>query len=139
MRLYETGFLISPNVSEEDADVLIQQMADVVSQKNGKMVKLEKWGKRRMAYQIGKYGEAYYVFFHYDGGPDIPLELGRRFRQMDTILRHLTLMKETQQNVRKRKKMAGRGRTKDAVEEPSDAAAGKESVVTPETKKGEEA
>lgn len=139
MRLYETGFLISPNVSEEDADVLIQQMADVVSQKNGKMVKLEKWGKRRMAYQIGKYGEAYYVFFHYDGGPDIPLELGRRFRQMDTILRHLTLMKETQQNVRKRKKMAGRGRTKDAVEEPADATAGKESVVTPETKKREEA
>ena len=139
MRLYETGFLISPNVSEEDADVLIQQMADVVSQKNGKMVKLEKWGKRRMAYQIGKYGEAYYVFFHYDGGPDIPLELGRRFRQMDTILRHLTLMKETQQNVRKRKKAAGRGRTKDAVEEPADATAGKESVVTPETKKLEEA
>jgi small subunit ribosomal protein S6 len=139
MRLYETGFLISPNVSEEDADVLIQQMADVVSQKNGKMVKLEKWGKRRMAYQIGKYGEAYYVFFHYDGGPDIPLELGRRFRQMDTILRHLTLMKETQQNVRKRKKMAGRGRTKDAVEESADATAGKESVVTPETKKREEA
>jgi small subunit ribosomal protein S6 len=139
MRLYETGFLISPNVSEEDADVLIQQMADVVSQKNGKMVKLEKWGKRRMAYQIGKYGEAYYVFFHYDGGSDIPLELGRRFRQMDTILRHLTLMKETQQNVRKRKKAAGRGRTKDAVEEPADATAGKESVVTPETKKLEEA
>lgn len=139
MRLYETGFLISPNVSEEDADVLIQQMADVVSQKNGKMVKLEKWGKRRMAYQIGKYGEAYYVFFHYDGGPDIPLELGRRFRQMDTILRHLTLLKETQQNVRKRKKATGRGRTKDAVEEPADAPAGKESVVTPETKKLEEA
>ncbi len=139
MRLYETGFLISPNVSEEDADVLIQQMAEVVSQKNGKMVKLEKWGKRRMAYAIGKYGEAYYVFFHYDGGPDIPLELGRRFRQMDTILRHLTLVKETQTNVRKRKKAAGRGRPKDVIEEPAEAMAGKESIVTPETKKHEEA
>ena len=115
MRLYETGFLISPNVTEDEAESLIQQMADVVTQKNGKMAKVEKWGKRRMAYQIGKFGEAYYVFFHYDGGPDIPLELGRRFRQMDTVLRYLTLVKETQQNIRKKKKAAGRRRAKDAA------------------------
>ena len=121
MRLYETGFLISPNVTEEEADILIQQMADIITQKNGKMAKLEKWGKRRMAYQISKFGEAYYVFFHYDGGPDIPLELGRRFRQMDTILRYLTLVKETQQNVRKKKK--AKGREAGEAEEPTAAAA----------------
>jgi small subunit ribosomal protein S6 len=115
MRLYETGFLISPNVTEDEAESLIQQMADVVTQKNGKMAKVEKWGKRRMAYQIGKFGEAYYVFFHYDGGPDIPLELGRRFRQLDTILRYLTLVKETQQNIRKKKKAADRRRVKEAA------------------------
>jgi len=140
MRLYETGFLISPNATEEETDVLIQQMAGVVSQKNGKMVKLDKWGKRRLAYQIGKYGEAYYVFFHYEGGPDIPLELGRRFRQMDTILRYLTLVKETRQNVRKKKKAAGRGRAKEAVfEEPAEDSRAKEEGVTPGAKKREEA
>lgn len=137
MRLYETGFLISPNVTEEEADILIQQMADIVTQKNGKMAKLEKWGKRRMAYQIGKFGEAYYVFFHYDGGPDIPLEFGRRFRQMDTILRYLTLVKETQQNVRKKKKAADRRRAKEtAAGEPTEPAA---EGGTPEPRKREEA
>ncbi|MDP2913946.1 MAG: 30S ribosomal protein S6 [Candidatus Aminicenantes bacterium] len=137
MRLYETGFLISPNVTEEEADILIQQMADIVTQKNGKMAKLEKWGKRRMAYQIGKFGEAYYVFFHYDGGPDIPLELGRRFRQMDTILRYLTLVKETQQNVRKKKKAVDRRRAKEtAAGEPTEPAA---EGGTPEPRKREEA
>lgn len=124
MRLYETGFLISPNVTEDEAESLIQQMADVVTQKNGKMVKVEKWGKRRMAYQIGKFGEAIYVFFHYDGGPDIPLELGRRFRQLDTILRYLTLVKETQVNIRKKKKAADRRRAKEAAAaEPAEAGA----------------
>ena len=137
MRLYETGFLISPNVTEEEADILIQQMADVVTQKNGKMAKLEKWGKRRMAYQIGKFGEAYYVFLHYDGGPDIPLELGRRFRQMDTILRYLTLAKETQVNVRKKKKAADRRRVKEAAAgEPAEPAA---ESGAPEPRKREEA
>jgi small subunit ribosomal protein S6 len=137
MRLYETGFLISPNVTEEEADILIQQMADIITQKNGKMAKLEKWGKRRMAYQIGKFGEAYYVFFHYDGGPDIPLELGLRFRQMDTILRYLTLVKETQVNVRKKKKAVDRRRAKEAA--AAETTAGPAESGAPEPRKIEEA
>jgi small subunit ribosomal protein S6 len=139
MRLYETGFLISPNVTEEEADILIQQMADIITQKNGKMAKLEKWGKRRLAYQISKFGEAYYVFFHYDGGPDIPLELGRRFRQMDTILRYLTLVKETQPNVRKKKKAADRRRAKEAAAGETADVAGPAESGAPEPRKREEA
>jgi len=123
MRLYETGFLIAPNITEEDAEGLVQQMADVVSQKSGKMIRIEKWGKRRTAYTLKKFNEAFYVFFHYEANPDIPTELARRFRQMDTVLRYLTLIKETQQNVRKKKKAGGR-RAKDAAfEEPAEAAA----------------
>jgi len=117
MRLYETGFLVSPSLTEEEAEVIVQQMAEVVSQKNGKMLKQEKWGKRRMAYPIKKFGEAYYIFLHYEGGPEIPQELGRRFRQMDTILRYLTLNKETQVNVRKKKKVDKRVKAKDASTE----------------------
>jgi len=123
MRLYETGFLIAPNITEEEAEAIVQQMAEVVSQKSGKMIRVEKWGKRRTAYTMKKFNEAFYVFFHYEANPDVPAELARRFRQMDTVLRYLTLIKETQQNVRKKKKAGGR-RTKDAAfEEPAEAAA----------------
>jgi len=105
MQLYETGFLIAPNMTEEEAEGVVSGLAEVVPLKNGKMIRIEKWGKRRMAYAIGKAHEAYYVFFHYEGGPEIPAELARRFRQMDAIIRHLTLAKETQMNVRKKKKV----------------------------------
>ena len=105
MRLYETGFLIAPNIPEEEAEALVQQMAEVVPQKNGKMVRIERWGKRRTAYTVKKFNEAVYVFFHYEGNPEVPAELARRFRQMDTVLRYLTLVKETQQNIRKKKKV----------------------------------
>jgi small subunit ribosomal protein S6 len=105
MQLYETGFLIAPNMTEEEAEEVISSLAGVIPLKNGKMIRIEKWGKRRMSYAIGKAHEAYYVFFHYEGGPEIPTELARRFRQMDAIIRHLTLAKETQMNVRKKKKV----------------------------------
>jgi small subunit ribosomal protein S6 len=105
MQLYETGFLIAPAMTDEEAEGLVQSLAEVVPLKNGKMIRIEKWGKRRTSYPIGKAHEAYYVFFHYESGPEVPAELVRRFRQMDTIIRHLTLAKETQMNVRKKKKV----------------------------------
>jgi small subunit ribosomal protein S6 len=119
MKLYETGFLISPGLSEEEIENVISRLAEVVSQKNGKMVKLEKWGKRRMAYRIGKFDEAFYVFFHYEGEPEIPQELGRRFRQMDTVLRYLTLRKESRENIRRKGKGRAEARERErAQEEP---------------------
>jgi small subunit ribosomal protein S6 len=123
MRQYETGFLVSPALTDDEAEAIIQQMAGVVSQKSGKMSRIEKWGKRKMAYPIKKFGEAFYVFFHYESGSDAPLELARRFRQMDTILRHLTLVKETQQNIRKKKKAGGRNRAKETAQEEAATAA----------------
>ena len=105
MQLYETGFLLAPNMTEEEAEGVVQSLAEVIPLKSGKMIRIEKWGKRRMAYAIGKAHEAYYVFFHYEGGAEIPVELSRRFRQMDAVIRHLTLLRETQMNVRNKKKV----------------------------------
>jgi small subunit ribosomal protein S6 len=104
MRQYETGFLVAPNLSEEETESLIGQMADIVSQKKGRMIKQEKWGKRKLAYPIDRFHEASYVFFTYESGAEVPLELGRRFRNMETVLRHLTLQKDLRDNVRNKKK-----------------------------------
>lgn len=94
MRIYETAFLIAPNLSEEDTEKLIQQMADVIPAKKGKMINIDKWGKRKLAYQIKKFEVAYYVFFLYKGEADIPSELERRFKQNETVIRYLTVKKE---------------------------------------------
>jgi small subunit ribosomal protein S6 len=104
MRTYETGFLLAPNLSEEETEKIITQMADVISQKGGKLIRQERWGKRRMAYSIKRFNEAFYIFLHYEGEAEIPLELGRRFKQTDAVLRYLTLKKEGKEMVRKKKK-----------------------------------
>jgi small subunit ribosomal protein S6 len=115
MKIYETGFLLAPNLSEDDTDKLITQMADVISQREGKLIKQERWGKHRMAYSIKQFSEAFYVFLHYEGRPDIPLELARRFKQTDAVLRYLTLQKEAREATRRKRK-------KNAAPEPREAA-----------------
>ena len=104
MSQYETGFLISPNLAEEETEKIISQMADIISKKKGELIKEDKWGKRKLAYPIKKFAEAFYVFFQYEGDPKIPFELERRFKQTEAILRFLTVKKETKENVRKKRK-----------------------------------
>jgi len=52
VRQYETGFVLSPTLSEEETAQFVQQMAEVVVQKKGRMVKQDIWGKRRLAFPI---------------------------------------------------------------------------------------
>ena len=115
MQLYETGFLLAPNLSDEESEKIITQMLEVISQKEGKLVRQERWGKRKLAYSVKRFTEASYVFFHYQGGAEIPLELERRFKQTDVVLRYLTLKRDAQDTVRrKKKKEAAREAREDA-------------------------
>lgn len=106
MRLYETAFLIAPNLSEEENEQIIQQMSEVVTQKKGKMVDVDKWGKRKLAYQIQKFENAFYVFFLYEGSPDIPSELERRFKQDEKIIRYLTVKRDEKEGLKRKKTAA---------------------------------
>ncbi|MGD2246130.1 MAG: 30S ribosomal protein S6 [Candidatus Aminicenantes bacterium] len=105
MTQYETAFLISPNLEEEETEKVITQMAEVISKKKGKMINEDRWGKRKLAYPIKKFEEAFYVFFHYEGDPEIPSELERRFKQTEAVLRYLTVKKTQKENVRRKKKV----------------------------------
>ena len=106
MRQYETGFVLSPSLSDEAAQEFVLQMAEVISQKKGKMVKQQIWGKKRLAYPIKRFHEGIYVFFVYDGPGDASQELERRFKQTDAVIRFLTILKDPRDNVRRKKKAA---------------------------------
>lgn len=104
MRQYETVFLISPNLEEEETTKIIAQISGIISKEKGKLIQEDRWGKKRLAYPIKKFEEAFYVFFLYEGDSNIPFELERRFKQTEAILRFLTVKKETRPNVRKKRK-----------------------------------
>ena len=120
MRQYETGFILSPGLSEEESIGFIRQMAEVVAQKKGRLVKQDIWGRRRLAFPIKRHNEGLYVFFLYEGPGDVSQELERRFKQSDSVIRFLTIKKDTKDIVRRKKKVAP------AAEPPTPPAAAKE-------------
>jgi small subunit ribosomal protein S6 len=131
MRQYETVFLISPNLEEEETTKIITQISGIISKEKGKLIQEDRWGKKRLAYPIKKFEEAFYVFFHYEGDSNIPLELEKRFKQTEAILRFLTVKKETRENVRKKRKGI-------PAEEETAAPAAEAEIVAPQEEKVEE-
>lgn len=119
MRQYETGYILSPALSEEETTQFIQQMADIVAQKKGRMVRQDVWGKRRLAYPIKRHQEGVFVFFTYEGPGDVSTELERRFKQTDAVIRFMTVLKDPRDLVRRKKKR----RAEEAAPAPSPAPA----------------
>ena len=119
MRQYETGFVLSPTLSEEETAQFVQQMAEIVAQKKGRMIKQDIWGKRRMAFPIKRFQEGVYVFFTYEGAGDVSAELERRFKQTEAVIRFMTVLRDPRDLTRRKKKR----RVEDAARAAADLAA----------------
>lgn len=124
MRQYETGFVLSPTLSEEETMQFLQQMAEIVAQKKGRMVKQDVWGKRRLAFPIKRFQEGLYVFFTYDGPGDVSLELERRFKQSEAVIRFMTVVKDPRDLVRRKKKRRAEDAAAAAAAAPASATTG---------------
>jgi small subunit ribosomal protein S6 len=91
MRVYEVLFIIAPNVEEGDVDALITQLSDVATNQGARITKVDRMGRRRLAYQIQKFNEGYYVVFTIEGTGAEIAELERRMRVTDAIIRYITI------------------------------------------------
>lgn len=105
MRIYEELFIVRPDAAEEEVDQFVEQMRNVVTNAAGTVDKVEKWGKRRLAYRVDKYREGAYVLFQFSSGPDTVREFERRLRVSDLVIKFLTVrIDETLKRLEKRKK-----------------------------------
>ena len=91
MRNYEIIFIVRPDVTEEDVDKLIAQMEGVVAGAGGQVEKVEKLGRRRLAYRVEKQREGIYVLFRLQGSGDTVKEFERRLKVIDTVIKYLTV------------------------------------------------
>jgi len=91
MRNYEIIFIVRPDVPEEDVDKLIAQMEGVVAGAGGKLEKVEKLGRRRLAYRVHKQREGLYVLFRLQGSGDTVKEFERRLKVIDTVIKYLSV------------------------------------------------
>lgn len=91
MKTYETLFIIHPDLEESEVNKIIDTIQDLITAGGGAIVKLEKWGKRQLAYTIQKKREGYYVLIYFEAPPTLITELHRRYKLTDTILRYLVI------------------------------------------------
>jgi small subunit ribosomal protein S6 len=90
-RTYEILFIADPNLSEPDVDTLTAQVQGFIEKEGGKIEKLEKWGKKRLAYEVRRHREGYYVLFTLLGGAALVKEVERRMKVTDGIIRHISV------------------------------------------------
>lgn len=91
-REYETIYIMRPSVDPDDADKIATRMSEVVDRLKGKMVKVDNWGKRKLAYPINKQTRGVFVYFKYIGFGDMVAEIERNLRMQDTVVRFQTIM-----------------------------------------------
>jgi len=90
-RVYEILFIADPNLGEPEVDALATQVQGYVEKEGGRIQKVEKWGKKRLAYVVGKHREGYYVLVVTEGGGGLVKEVERRLRVTDGIIRFLSV------------------------------------------------
>ena len=93
MRKYECVYVISSNLEEEQIKALIERFNNLVSQ-YGELDSVEEWGKKKLAYEVQKQKEGYYVLMNFSSNPDFPAELERNFKITEEILKYMVVSKE---------------------------------------------
>jgi small subunit ribosomal protein S6 len=105
MRIYEELFIIKPDATEEEVDQIVEQMKGVIANDGGNIDKVDKWGKRRLAYRVDKHREGTYILIQFTCAPETVKELERRLRVTDSVIKFLTVrIDETLKRLEKRKK-----------------------------------
>lgn len=91
MRHYETTYILRPGLGEEQFSEIVDRSNAIITDDQGVIIDLDRWGLRRLAYEINKEIQGYYVHVNYAGTPAAVAELERIFRIDDRVLRYLTI------------------------------------------------
>ena len=92
MNKYESVVIINPNVDEAGLKALEDKFTGLINA-NGKVAEVENMGKKKLAYDIKKNKEAFYVQFNFESNPEAITELERVYRITDDILKFITIKK----------------------------------------------
>ncbi len=108
MRHYETVFILDPAVSDERTAEEIEKAKSVISSAAGEVIEVQRWGKRKLAYEIKKKREGIYTLVRFKGTGAVVSELERSFRLSEPVIRFLTIM-ETGPPAEVKQEAAGEG------------------------------
>jgi small subunit ribosomal protein S6 len=83
-------FILKPNLEEEKRAALIEKFTGIIA-KDGEVEKVDEWGNRKLAYEIEKLKEGYYVLVNFKSSTELPTELERNFKITDEVIRYMVV------------------------------------------------
>ena len=89
---YETIYILRPDIDADGAEKINTRLAEVVTRESGRLTKVESWGRRRLAYDIGKQRRGVYMYLKYLGGGKVVAEIERNLRLADGVIKYQTVL-----------------------------------------------
>ena len=93
MNKYESVVIINPNVEETALKALIEKFQTLINT-DGKVEKVNELGKKKLAYEVKKNKEGYYVVYDFEANPNLIAELERNYRITDEIIKFIVVRKD---------------------------------------------
>jgi small subunit ribosomal protein S6 len=90
-REYETIYVLRPNTGNEQVAEVNTRVRGVIENMGGKVIKVDNWGKRRLAYEVAKERKGIYLYWQYLATPGVVEEAERNLRMLDSVIRYLTV------------------------------------------------
>ncbi len=98
-RKYELVYVVSPDATDDQVTDLHKQVEAITQRFTGQIEKTENWGRRRLAYEIGRHKEGTYVLEVINGSGDLMKEIDRRLKVFDLVIRHLVVRVDEDESV----------------------------------------
>jgi small subunit ribosomal protein S6 len=92
MKTYETTIIFDPGLEEARINEEVERVSQSIAQASGEIVEVQRWGKRKLAYNIRKRRDGTYIHIKHKSPPTLIGEMDRRFRLNEGVLRHLTVL-----------------------------------------------
>ena len=92
MNKYESVIIINPNVEETELKELIERFQNLINT-DGKVEKVNELGKKKLAYEVKKNKEGYYVIYDFEANPNLIAELERNYRITDEVIKFIVIKK----------------------------------------------
>ncbi|MGZ3342889.1 MAG: 30S ribosomal protein S6, partial [Reyranella sp.] len=90
-REFETIFILRPDTNQDGIQLVNTRVRTVIDQMGGRLLKLDNWGKRKLAYEVKKQLKGIYLYWQYLGTPGVVEEIERNLRMLDTVIRYYTV------------------------------------------------
>lgn len=94
MRHYESIFILNPNIDAEEAEKVAARMQEIIAANGGEVSRVEKWGKRKLAYEVAKFKKGEYVLLQFTGEAGTVSELERNYKMTDPVIKFMTVKLE---------------------------------------------